>query len=197
MANDRTETLSRQTNETNITLTLSLDGSGISKVDTGIGFFDHMLTALAKHGLFDLTVTCKGDLEVDAHHTVEDVGICIGQALEKALGDKKGITRFGSAYVPMDEALARAVIDLSGRGHLVYEATFTEEMIGTFPTSLGMEFFTALSQNGRFNLHIDLIRASNAHHGMEAIFKAVARALRQAVSQDPRVTGVPSTKGSL
>lgn len=197
MANDRTETISRQTNETNITLTLSLDGSGISKVDTGIGFFDHMLTALAKHGLFDLTVTCKGDLEVDAHHTVEDVGICIGQALEKALGDKKGITRFGSAYVPMDEALARAVIDLSGRGHLVYEATFTEEMIGTFPTSLGMEFFTALSQNGRFNLHIDLIRASNAHHGMEAIFKAVARALRQAVSQDPRVTGVPSTKGSL
>ena len=197
MANNRTETLSRQTNETNITLTLSLDGSGICKVDTGIGFFDHMLTALAKHGLFDLTVTCKGDLEVDAHHTVEDVGICIGQALEKALGDKKGITRFGSAYVPMDEALARAVIDLSGRGHLVYEATFTEEMIGTFPTSLGMEFFTALSQNGRFNLHIDLIRASNAHHGMEAIFKAVARALRQAVSQDPRVTGVPSTKGSL
>ncbi|MGA1199722.1 MAG: imidazoleglycerol-phosphate dehydratase HisB, partial [Candidatus Latescibacterota bacterium] len=178
-------------------LTLSLDGSGTCQVDTGIGFFDHMLTALAKHGLFDLKVTCKGDLEVDAHHTVEDVGICIGQALEKALGDKKGITRFGSAYVPMDEALARAVIDLSGRGHLVYEATFTEEMIGTFPTSLGMEFFTALSQNGRFNLHIDLIRASNAHHGMEAIFKAVARALRQAVSQDPRVTGVPSTKGSL
>jgi len=197
MANDRTETISRKTNETDISLTLSLDGSGICKVDTGIGFFDHMLTALAKHGLFDLTVTCKGDLEVDAHHTVEDVGICIGQALEKALGDKKGITRFGSAYVPMDEALARAVIDLSGRGHLVYEATFTEEMIGTFPTSLGMEFFTALSQNGRFNLHIDLIRASNAHHGMEAIFKAVARALRQAVSQDPRVTGVPSTKGSL
>lgn len=197
MANDRTETLSRQTNETDISLTLSLDGSGICQVDTGIGFFDHMLTALTKHGLFDLSVTCKGDLEVDAHHTVEDVGICIGQALEKALGDKKGITRFGSAYVPMDEALARAVIDLSGRGHLVYEATFAEEMIGTFPTSLGMEFFTALSQNGRFNLHIDLMRASNAHHGMEAIFKAVARALRQAVSQDPRVTGVPSTKGSL
>ncbi|MFT5366752.1 MAG: imidazoleglycerol-phosphate dehydratase [Candidatus Latescibacterota bacterium] len=197
MATERTETISRQTSETDISLTLSLDGSGACKVDTGIGFFDHMLTALTKHGLFDLTVTCKGDLEVDAHHTVEDVGICIGQVLDKALGDKKGITRFGSAYVPMDEALARAVIDLSGRGHLIYDATFTEEVIGTFPTSLGMEFFTALAQNGRFNLHIDLIRSSNAHHGMEAIFKAVARALRQAVSQDPRITGVPSTKGSL
>jgi len=197
MATERTGTLTRQTSETDITLKLSLDGSGTCKVNTGIGFFDHMLTALSKHGLFDLEVTCKGDLEVDAHHTVEDVGICIGQSLEKALGDKKGITRFGSAYVPMDEALARAVIDLSGRGHLIYEATFSEEMIGAFPTSLGMEFFTALAQNGRFNLHIDLIRCSNAHHGMEAIFKAVARALRQAVSLDPRVTDVPSTKGSL
>lgn len=197
MASIRTESISRKTNETDIALTLSLDGSGSCKVDTGIGFFDHMLTALAKHGLFDLDVTCKGDLDVDAHHTVEDVGICIGHVVDKALGDKKGITRFGSAYVPMDEALARAVIDLSGRGHLVYEATFAEEMIGALPTSLGLEFFTALAQNGRFNLHIDLIRSSNAHHGMEAIFKAVARALRQAVSQDARVTGVPSTKGSL
>lgn len=197
MAQARTESITRQTSETDISLTLTLDGSGTCNVNTGIGFFDHMLTALTKHGLFDLEATCKGDLEVDAHHTVEDVGICIGQVLDKALGDKKGITRFGSAYVPMDEALARAVIDLSGRGHLMYEATFTEEMIGAFPTSLGQEFFTALAQNGRFNLHIDLIRASNAHHGMEAIFKAVARALRQAVSPDPRITGVPSTKGSL
>lgn len=197
MANARTGTLSRKTSETDIQLTFTLDGTGVCEVDTGIGFFDHMLTALTKHGLFDLTVACKGDLDVDAHHTVEDVGICLGQVLDKALGDKKGITRFGSAYVPMDEALARAVVDLSGRSHLVYEATFGEEMIGAFPTVLGLEFFTALAQNGRFNLHIDLIRCGNAHHGMEAIFKAVARALRQAVTLDARVTGVPSTKGSL
>jgi len=197
MANERTDAILRQTSETDISLSLTLDGSGLCTVDTGIGFFDHMLTALTKHGLFDLSITCRGDLDVDAHHTVEDVGICMGQVLDKTLGDKKGLTRFGSAYVPMDEALARAVIDLSGRGHLVYEATFKEEIIGTFPTSLGVEFFTALAQNGRFNLHIDLIRSSNAHHGMEAIFKAVARALRQAVSLDPRVTDVPSTKGSL
>ena len=197
MANERTDAILRQTSETDISLSLTLDGSGLCSVDTGIGFFDHMLTALTKHGLFDLSITCRGDLDVDAHHTVEDVGICMGQVLDKTLGDKKGVTRFGSAYVPMDEALARAVIDLSGRGHLVYEAAFNEEIIGTFPTSLGVEFFTALAQNGRFNLHIDLIRSSNAHHGMEAIFKAVARALRQAVSLDPRVTDVPSTKGSL
>jgi imidazoleglycerol-phosphate dehydratase len=197
MANEQTDAILRQTSETDISLSLTLDGSGLCTVDTGIGFFDHMLTALTKHGLFDLSITCRGDLDVDAHHTVEDVGICMGQVLDKTLGDKKGLTRFGSAYVPMDEALARAVIDLSGRGHLVYEATFKEEIIGTFPTSLGVEFFTALAQNGRFNLHIDLIRSSNAHHGMEAIFKAVARALRQAVSLDPRVTDVPSTKGSL
>ncbi|MDA0711353.1 MAG: imidazoleglycerol-phosphate dehydratase HisB [bacterium] len=197
MANERTETLSRQTSETDISLSLSLDGSGTCQVDTGIGFFDHMLTALTRHGLFDLTVSCKGDLQVDAHHTVEDVGICLGQALDRALGDKKGISRFGASYVPMDEALARAVVDLSGRAYLHYNAVFTEALIGSFPSSLGMEFFTALAQNGRFNLHIDLIRSANAHHGMEAIFKAVSRALRQAVSPDPRVTGVPSTKGRL
>jgi imidazoleglycerol-phosphate dehydratase len=134
---------------------------------------------------------------VDAHHTVEDIGICLGQALDQALGNRAGITRFGSSYVPMDEALARAVIDLSGRPYLVYNAGFAEEMIGTFPTVLGLEFFRALSDNARLNLHIDLLRGTNAHHGIEAIFKAVARALRQAVGLDARIEGVPSTKGAL
>lgn len=193
----RTAQIQRETSETDIDLTFTVEGSGDSEINTGIGFFDHMLTALTRHGLFDLIVSCKGDLEVDAHHTVEDVGICLGQALSDAIGDKAGITRFGSAYVPMDEALARAVVDLSGRSHLVYNADFSEELIGTFPTALGLEFFTALAHNGRLNLHIDLIRGSNAHHGMEAIFKAVARSLRQTVAFDERVRGVPSTKGSL
>ena len=193
----RTAHIKRKTSETDIDLTLALTGAGESHIDTGIGFFDHMLTALARHGLFDLTVTCKGDLEVDAHHTVEDVGICLGQALLEALGDKAGIARFGSAYVPMDEALARAVVDLSGRAHLIYNAAFDEERIGAFPTALGLEFFTALAHNGRLNLHIDLMRGNNAHHGMEAIFKAFARSLRQAVTLDNRISGIPSTKGSL
>jgi len=193
----RTAHIQRKTSETDIDLTLALMGTGESHIDTGIGFFDHMLTALARHGLFDLTVTCKGDLEVDAHHTVEDIGICLGQALSNALGDKTGIARFGAAYVPMDEALARAVVDLSGRAHLIYNAAFAEERIGAFPTALGLEFFTALAHNARLNLHIDLIRGNNAHHGMEAIFKAVARSLRQAVTLDNRISGIPSTKGSL
>ena len=197
MNTPRTAEIARKTSETDIRLSLSLDGTGTGQIDTGIGFFDHMLTALAKHGVFDLAVACKGDLCVDAHHTVEDVGICLGQALDKAVGDKAGIARFGSAYVPMDEALARAVVDLSGRAHLVYQAAFVEEMVGAFPTALGLEFFTAFAHNGRFNLHIDLIRCGNAHHGLEAIFKAVARALRQAVARDSRVSGVLSTKGSL
>ena len=196
----RTAHIQRKTSETDIDLILALTGTGESHIDTGIGFFDHMLTALARHGLFDLTVTCKGDLEVDAHHTVEDIGICLGQALSNALGDKASIARFGSAYVPMDEALARAVVDLSGRAHLIYNAAFAEERIGAFPTALGLEsFFTALAHNARLNLHIDLIRGNNAHHGMEAIFKAVARSLRQAVTLDEPggISGIPSTKGSL
>jgi imidazoleglycerol-phosphate dehydratase len=156
-----------------------------------------MLTALARHGLFDLKVTCRGDLEVDAHHTVEDIGICLGQALFQALGNKTGITRFGTSHVPMDEALARAVIDLSGRPYLVYHADFAEEMIGTFPTTLSLEFFRAFSDNARLNLHIDLLHGTNAHHSIEAIFKAVARALKTAVMHDPRVEGIPSTKGAL
>ena len=145
----RTAHIQRKTSETDIDLNLNLTGTGESHIDTGIGFFDHMLTALARHGLFDLTVTCKGDLEVDAHHTVEDIGICLGLALSDALGDKAGIARFGSAYVPMDEALARAVVDLSGRAHLIYNAAFAEERIGAFPTALGLEFFTALAHNAR------------------------------------------------
>lgn len=193
----RTAHIQRETSETDIDLSLDLIGTGDSNIDTGIGFFDHMLAALARHALLNLDITCKGDLEVDAHHTVEDVGICLGLALSDALGDKTGIARFGSAYVPMDEALARAVVDLSGRACIVYRADFAEERIGAFPTALGLEFFTAFAHNARLNLHIDLLRCANAHHGMEAIFKAVARSLRQAVALDPRIGGVPSTKGSL
>lgn len=193
----RTAHIQRETSETDIDLSLDLIGAGDSNIDTGIGFFDHMLAALARHALLDLDITCKGDLEVDAHHTVEDVGICLGLALSDALGDKTGIARFGSAYVPMDDALARAVVDLSGRACIVYCADFAEERIGAFPTALGLEFFTAFAHNARLNLHIDLLRCANAHHGMEAIFKAVARSLRQAVALDPRIGGVPSTKGSL
>ena len=197
MSNPRTARIQRTTAETDIDLSLALDGSGDCHIETGVGFFDHMLTAFARHGLFDLHVACKGDLEVDAHHTVEDVGICLGQALAKALADKAGIARFGWSYVPMDEALARAVVDLSGRSCLVYNADFEEEMIGAFPTSLTLECFRALSENARMNLHIDLLRGTNAHHGVEAVFKAVARALRQAIERDPRVRGIPSTKGVL
>ena len=193
----RTAHIQRETSETAIDLSLTLDGQGDSNIHTGIGFFDHMLTAFARHALLDLEITCKGDLEVDAHHTVEDVGICLGRALSDALGDKTGIARFGSAYVPMDEALARAVVDLSGRACIIYRATFAEERIGAFPTALGLEFFTAFAHNARLNMHIDLLRCTNAHHGMEAIFKAAARSLRQAVALDHRISGVPSTKGSL
>jgi len=197
MSDSRHSSIQRKTSETDIDLSLTLDGSGNCKVNTGIGFFDHMLNALTRHTLFDLDINCKGDLEIDAHHTVEDIGICFGQALDQALGDKAGIARFGSAYVPMDEALARSAIDLSGRPYLLYNATFTEDVIGAFPTALALEFFRSLADNTRMNLHIDLLRGSNAHHGIEAIFKAVARALKQAVERDPRIHGIPSTKGTL
>jgi imidazoleglycerol-phosphate dehydratase len=193
----RTSRVQRKTQETDIDLSLSLDGTGTCRAETGIGFFDHMLDALSRHAGFDLTVVCRGDLEVDAHHTVEDVGICLGRAVAEALGEKTGITRFGLGFVPMDESLARAVIDLSGRPFLVYQADVTEERIGAFPSSLAREFFRAVSDHGRLNLHIDLLRGSNAHHAVEAVFKAVARALRQAVALDPSVRGVPSTKGVL
>ena len=186
--------IARKTTETDIRLSLNIDGSGVCKAETGIGFFDHMLTALSRHGQFDLEVVCQGDLEVDAHHTVEDVGICIGQAISEAVADKAGITRFGSAYVPMDEALARAAVDFSGRPYLVFEASFEEEMIGAFPSALAEEFFRSLADHARINLHIDLIRGANAHHSIEAIFKAVARSIRTAVALDPGVRGIPSTK---
>jgi imidazoleglycerol-phosphate dehydratase len=193
----RQANIDRKTTETDIRLSLSVDGNGSCDATTGIGFFDHMLTALARHGQFDISVKCEGDLEVDAHHTVEDIGICLGQAIGEALGDKTGITRFGSAYIPMDEALARAAVDFSGRPYLVFNATFEEEMIGAFPSALTEEFFRSVADHARINLHVDLIRGSNAHHGVEAIFKAVARAIRVAVAIDPTVKGIPSTKGVL
>jgi imidazoleglycerol-phosphate dehydratase len=193
----RSASLARATRETRIELSLALEGSGRCEVATGLGFFDHMLTALGTHAGFDLRVQAAGDLQVDAHHTMEDVGIVLGDALREALGDKAGIVRFGHAYVPLDEALARAVVDLSGRGWLRYRARFRVERVGEVPTELFEDFFHALSDHGRFNLHLDVIRGRNGHHVAEAMFKAVARALRMAVAVDPRTTGVPSTKGVL
>jgi imidazoleglycerol-phosphate dehydratase len=187
----------RKTRETDITLSLNLDGTGRSQIATGIGFLDHMLTALATHGRFDLDVACKGDLHVDAHHSVEDVGIAFGDALIQALGDKKGIVRFGHAYVPLDEALSRCVIDISGRPFLVYTVEFKAGKVGDMPTELFEDFFWAVADHGRINIHLDAIRGRNAHHIAETLFKSSARALSMAVARDPRVVGVPSTKGVL
>jgi imidazoleglycerol-phosphate dehydratase len=187
----------RKTRETEIALALTLDGAGRSKIATGVGFFDHMLTSLATHARFDLELRCRGDLHVDAHHTVEDVGIAFGAALKQALGDKKGIVRFGHAYCPLDEALTRAVVDLSGRPWLHFGVTFKAQRLGDMPTELFEDFFWALVDHGRFNLHLDTIRGRNAHHVAETAFKASARALAMAVALDPRVGDVPSTKGSL
>jgi imidazoleglycerol-phosphate dehydratase len=187
----------RKTRETDIVLALDLDGEGRSRVGTGIGFLDHMLTAFATHGRFDLDVKCKGDLHVDAHHSVEDVGIALGQALKQALGDKKGIVRFGHAYCPLDEALSRCVVDLSGRPWLTFEVAFKAQRVGDMPTELFEDFFWALADHGRLNVHLDTIRGRNAHHVAETLFKASSRALAMAVARDPRVKGVPSTKGSL
>lgn len=189
--------IERQTSETDIQLELCLDGQGTCRIETGIGFFDHMLNAFARHGLFDLQVHCAGDLHVDQHHSVEDVGICLGMAIDKALAGKEGIQRYGHSYVPMDEALARSVIDLSGRAHLVLSAQFCDERIGDFPTALVREFFQAVAGQARMNLHIDLLRCANDHHGVEAIFKAFGRALDAASLRSDRVQGVPSTKGAL
>ncbi len=193
----RRAAVKRTTSETDIELELCLDGSGDSTVQTGIGFFDHMLTAFSRHGLFDLTLTCKGDLEVDQHHTVEDVGICLGQALNEALGDKRGIIRFGHSYVPMDDALARVAVDLSGRPYLVLTPEPQSGMVGDFPAALVQEFFRAVTDHGRLNLHVDLLRGSNDHHGIEAMFKACGRALDEATAKADRISGVPSTKGQL
>jgi imidazoleglycerol-phosphate dehydratase len=193
----RTARIQRRTRETDVDLRLGLDGGGRAKIQTGIGFLDHMLASLATHARFDLDVRCRGDLHVDAHHSVEDVGIALGQALKQALGDKKGIVRFGHAYVPLDEALARAVIDLSGRPWLHYGVEFRARRIGDMPTELFEDFFWALADHARLSLHLDLVRGRNAHHIAEALFKATARALAMAVALDPRVKGVPSTKGTL
>ncbi len=193
----RRAVVKRKTRETDIELSLGLDGEGRSKIATGIGFLDHMLTAFATHGRFDLDVRCKGDLHVDSHHSVEDVGIALGQALKQALGDKQGIVRFGHAYCPLDEALSRCVIDLSGRPWLHFEVKFKAQRVGDMPTELFEDFFWALADHGRLNLHLDVIRGRNAHHIAETLFKASSRALSMAVARDPRVKGVPSTKGSL
>lgn len=193
----RVATVERTTHETDITVSIDLDGSGTTKIATGVPFFDHMLDAFGRHGLFDLAVHATGDLEIDAHHTVEDVGIVLGQALAEALADKSGIARFGSCAMPMDEALVLAAIDVSGRGALHYAVDLPIEIIGTFDTTLAKEFLVALATNAGITLHVRSLAGDNAHHIIEAAFKAVARALKDAVALDARVTGVPSTKGSL
>jgi imidazoleglycerol-phosphate dehydratase len=194
----RRASLARTTSETSIRLTLDLDGSGTAEVATGIGFLDHMLTALARHGMIDLSVAARGDLHIDDHHTTEDVGIVLGQALRQALGDKRGIRRFGHAVVPMDEALAEAAADISGRPLLAWAVPFARAKIGTFDTELVEEFFRALAFNAGITLHVTLKAGTNAHHVAEACFKAVARALRAAAEPDPRAAGaIPSTKGTL
>ncbi len=193
----RTATIDRKTKETDISLTLNLDGTGESDISTGVGFFDHMLTLFAKHGLFDLTVKADGDLEVDQHHTVEDTGICLGQALLRAVGDKAGITRYGSMTLPMEETLVTSALDLSGRFWLVDDFSFPTEKIGEFDAQLVEVFWQAMAANALMNLHLVLHHGSNSHHIAEAMFKATARALRVAVTIDPRQTGVPSSKGSL
>jgi imidazoleglycerol-phosphate dehydratase len=187
----------RNTKETQIVLHLNVDGSGASKVSTGIPFFDHMLEAWAKHGLMDLTVDAKGDLEIDLHHTVEDVGICLGRALREALGARKGIVRFGSSFLPMDEALLHAAIDISGRPYLVFNVPLSRTRLGSFDLDLLKEFFRAFAFNAELDLHVNMHYGENLHHIAEATFKAVGRALAEATRLDPRVTGIPSTKGSL
>lgn len=193
----RTETIARTTRETDIRLTLALDGQGVAELDSGIPFLDHMLEQIARHGLVDLTLKARGDLEVDAHHTVEDIGICLGEALARALGDKAGVNRYGHAYVPLDEALARVVVDLSGRPGLTYHIDFPGERIGSFDVELFREFFQALCNHARITLHIDCLRGANSHHMIESVFKAFGRALRMAVAADARMQGIPSTKGAL
>jgi imidazoleglycerol-phosphate dehydratase len=194
----RTGETTRKTNETDIRVRLALDGTGRAAIRTGIGFFDHMLEALARHSLYDLEVRAEGDLHVDAHHTVEDVGIVLGQALAQALGDRRGIRRYGEATVPLDDALARVVVDVSGRPYLAFHAEPpTWQKVGDYDVALTPEFFRAFVTHGGLTLHVDLLRGQNAHHVVEAVFKATARALGTATGLDPRVRDVPSTKGSL
>lgn len=194
----RTAQVSRNTAETQITVSINLDGTGVSKLSTGVGFFDHMLDQIARHGLIDLDIQAKGDLHIDAHHTVEDVGITLGQALARAIGDKKGIRRYGHTYVPLDEALSRVVIDFSGRPGLEWHVPFTRAMIGEFDVDLAHEFFQGLVNHAAITVHVDNLRGDNAHHQCETVFKAFGRALRAAAERDPRMGEViPSTKGSL
>ncbi|WP_084420760.1 imidazoleglycerol-phosphate dehydratase HisB [Henriciella litoralis] len=198
MTTNRTATVTRTTRETDITVTVDLDGTGKADISTGVGFFDHMLDSLARHSFIDLTVKAEGDLHIDAHHTVEDTGIVIGQAIKKALGDFAGITRFGHAYIPMDETLSRASIDLCKRPYLVWKVDFRRDKVGDLDTELFKEFFHALSGNGGMCLHVENVYGENNHHIAESCFKATARALRMAVTPDPRLQGKPaSTKGSL
>ena len=193
----RTSTISRETKETTISLTIDLDGSGKTQLDTGVGFFDHMLDAFSRFALVDLAVSCKGDLYVDEHHTIEDVGICLGKAIRDALGDRAGIRRVGSAYMPMDEALAFAAIDISGRPYLTYAADFATLRCGDMGVQMAEEFFRALVMNAGLTVHLNVIAGRNDHHKLEAMFKAFGLALRDAMAADPRVTGVLSTKGAL
>lgn len=193
----RQSTIQRKTKETNIRVALNLDGAGRARISTGLPFLDHMLELFARHGLFDLQVSCKGDLEIDDHHSVEDIAITLGQALVEALGDKKGINRYGEAIVPMDEALCRSVIDLSGRFYLVYEVQTRRQKIGNFSIELAEHFWRSFAETAKFNLHIDCLRGRNTHHMLEGTFKATARALSNAVALNTRVIGVPSTKGML
>lgn len=193
----RQQTIRRETNETRIELSLNLDGTGQASIETGIGFFDHMLHHVAVHGLFDLSVAAEGDLHVDSHHTIEDVAIVLGQALDAALGQRQGIQRMGHSYVPMDEALALVAIDLSGRPYTVFEAPWHTPAIGQMPTSLVDHFFESLAVHGRMNLHARVLYGRDDHHQAESLFKALGRALRAAVALDPRRSGVPSTKGTL
>jgi len=198
MTTPRTATVQRDTKETQIRVSVNLDGTGVSRLETGIGFFDHMLDQIARHGLIDLDIHAVGDLHIDGHHTVEDVGITLGQAVAQAVGDKKGLTRYGHAYVPLDEALSRVVVDFSGRPGLHMDVAFKAGMIGAFDTQLTFEFFQGFSNHAGVSLHIDNLKGHNAHHQAETIFKAFGRALRMAMTLDPRSLGViPSTKGSL
>lgn len=195
---DRVAEVTRNTNETQITVSVNLDGTGKASLNTGIGFFDHMLDQIARHGLIDLDIQAKGDLHIDGHHTVEDVGITLGQAVAKAIGDKRGLVRYGHSYVPLDEALSRVVVDFSGRPGLHMFVPFKSGMVGAFDTQLAFEFFQGFSNHAGVTLHIDNLRGENAHHQAETVFKAFARALRMALSVDQRAADVvPSTKGSL
>jgi len=197
-ASGRTASVSRDTQETRISVNLNLDGAGSCQIDTGVPFFDHMLTQIARHGLIDLDIDAKGDLEIDAHHTVEDVGIVLGQALASAVGDKSGITRYGHSYVPLDEALSRVVVDFSGRPGLEYRVNYVRDRVGDFDLDLLAEFFQGFVNHAAVTLHIDNLTGNNAHHQAETIFKAFGRALRTAATPDPRMAGqIPSSKGSL